>query len=304
MRKPGPGDLDALDPLAEPVAAAPRRAARRSPAAAAQRRREQHRGVRRVVAEAGLLRALERRPPTAVAAAVAQLGGGGLDGGAELVQGSHGSKMVRLARQDLVRPVQLLEQHDARELVRERHRAEGEPLVGRASARCRTGRRSRSRRRGRPAGAPRASARTPPRRTRRPPGRAATRWLRSGIRRSTCSSSRTSTTSTRAWRGQHRLVVLHVVGERRPHAADGDHRVAHALRYYGRWPEERPRAAHQPPHRPRGDGGDVRELRERLALRLRVHDHVRARRPRGRGRARSPASSSPASTSRRASCAS
>src|SRR5215207_544270 len=37
--------------------------------------------------------------------------------------------MVRLAGEDLVRPVELLDQHHARELVRERHRAERQPLV-------------------------------------------------------------------------------------------------------------------------------------------------------------------------------
>src|SRR4051794_12522901 len=40
-----------------------------------------------------------------------------------------GSMMVGLARQDLVGPEQLLEQHHARELVGQRHRAEREPVV-------------------------------------------------------------------------------------------------------------------------------------------------------------------------------
>src|SRR5215210_4328573 len=39
------------------------------------------------------------------------------------------SVMVGLAGQDLVRAEQLLEQHDARELVRQRHRPEREPVV-------------------------------------------------------------------------------------------------------------------------------------------------------------------------------
>jgi hypothetical protein len=42
-----------------------------------------------------------------------------------------GSMMVRLAGQDLVRPEELLEQHHAGELVRERHRAEREAVVDR-----------------------------------------------------------------------------------------------------------------------------------------------------------------------------
>ena len=73
--------------------------------------------------------------------------------------------MVRLAGEDLVRPVELLEQHHARELVRERHRPEREPLVAALELESRTGRRRRSRRRARPGAAPRASARTPASRT-------------------------------------------------------------------------------------------------------------------------------------------
>src|SRR5918998_1532012 len=40
-----------------------------------------------------------------------------------------GSMMVRLPGEDLVRAEELLDQHDAGELVRERHRTEREPLV-------------------------------------------------------------------------------------------------------------------------------------------------------------------------------
>ena len=39
------------------------------------------------------------------------------------------SVVVGLAGEDLVRPVELLEEHDARELVGEGHRAERQPLV-------------------------------------------------------------------------------------------------------------------------------------------------------------------------------
>ena len=45
---------------------------------------------------------------------------------------------------------------------------------------------------------------------------------RSGIRRATCSSSRTSISSSRAWPREQLLVVLDVVGERRAQPADGD----------------------------------------------------------------------------------
>lgn len=40
------------------------------------------------------------------------------------------SVIVRLTREDLVRPVELLEQHDPGELVGQRHRSQRDPLVG------------------------------------------------------------------------------------------------------------------------------------------------------------------------------
>ena len=54
------------------------------------------------------------------------------------------SVVVGLAGEDLVRAVELLEQHDARELVRQRHRAERERVRRRRRAPGRTGRRRRS----------------------------------------------------------------------------------------------------------------------------------------------------------------
>src|SRR5215216_200821 len=121
--------------------------------------------------------------------------------------------MVRLAREDLVRPVELLDEHHARELVRERHRAERELLVTALELRP-----------VRPADdeadvAPAAAPLLEPARERHRVARAFADLdeLDLGVA------------------GQHALVVLDVVGERRPHPADRDHRVLHRSNAFA-WP--------------------------------------------------------------------
>ena len=89
VQEPGPGDLDALQPVAEPPAQLVGERGGDLPRCALQHRREQHRRVGRVVAEVGLLRSLEARG--AARAAVAERRGGVLDGGAQFFQGpGHG----------------------------------------------------------------------------------------------------------------------------------------------------------------------------------------------------------------------
>src|SRR5215204_2350089 len=65
--------------------------------------------------------------------------------------------------------------------------------------------------------------------------------------------------------GEQLAVVLHVVLKGRPQAPHRNHRNSHGrVRYYAR--ARGRRAPLQYPHRPRDDGGSLRELRQRLAL--------------------------------------
>ena len=61
---------------------------------------------------------------------------------------------------------------------------------------------------------------------------------RSGIRLATCSSSRTSTSSTRAWPREQLLVVLDVVGVRGPQPADGQDDDPHGAAILTRMADE------------------------------------------------------------------
>ena len=191
LRNPGPGDVDPLDVVAQPLlqllGQRGRDLARRLPlrrARAASRRSSSSRRTR------------AWRPSALEARALA-------DARRRRTVGESGPRpvlvVVRLAGEDLVRPVELLEQHDARELVRQRHRARTRASCRSAPARARAGRRRRSRGRGPPGGAPRAIRRAARRRT---PSRrlsSSTTWARSGIRPATLASSRSSTSSSRAW---------------------------------------------------------------------------------------------------------
>ena len=136
MRKPGPATSTRSTPAPSRACSA---AASRSATArggALTHGGQQQRGVRRVVAEVGALRALEgraaRRPGARPRRRRRRRRGRRRAGRRE---GSPArSVMVGLARQDLVGPVELLEQHDARELVREGQRPERQPVVQRSSA--------------------------------------------------------------------------------------------------------------------------------------------------------------------------
>ena len=166
----------------------------------AERGREQHRRVRRVVAEAGLLRPLQARARRRRGLAVAQVAGGRLDRGAQIIDrvrhGNDGTARWRgsCAHGRAARAARRARACAAASAARTRGGGR------RSGVRCRTRRRSRSRRRGRPGGAPRASPRTPRTCTCGRGCRAGSTYARSGIRRSSASSSATSITSTRAWR--------------------------------------------------------------------------------------------------------
>ena len=160
LRKPGPA-------TSTRSTASPSRSRTFSPSRSAisrggapQRGREQHRGVGRVVAEAGLLGALEARPSCCGAGPPLRRSAAAASTAARRSSSGVTSMMVRLAGQDLVGAEELLEQHDAGQQVRQRHRPERQPVVGPLAARCRRRRRSRSTRRGPPGGAPRASPRS------------------------------------------------------------------------------------------------------------------------------------------------
>ena len=99
----------------------------------------------------------------------------------------------------------------------------------------------------------------------------------------TFASSRSSTSSSRAWPGEQLLVVLDVVRERRPQPPDCQDDDPHGRCDTRRRGRRAARAPLQHPHVARGHGRRLRELRERQPLRLRVHDHLRARGPRDRG---------------------
>jgi hypothetical protein len=83
VQEPGAGDLDAVDPVAEPVLQRRAEALGNLARRRLERLGHQHRRVGRVVTQPGLLRPLQRRRH----GAVAELGGGGLDGGAEVFDG-------------------------------------------------------------------------------------------------------------------------------------------------------------------------------------------------------------------------
>ena len=152
FRKPGPGDLDAVEPVAQQCAELGADLAGDVARRRADDRRQEHRRVRGVVAEARLLRALERRPALCGTASPPMVGGCGLEGLAERGERWH-SVMVGLTRQDPVCAVELLEEHHAGELVGHRQRARatagGRPPAapGRRRRRSRSTRRSAASRR-------------------------------------------------------------------------------------------------------------------------------------------------------------
>ena len=302
LRKPGPATStrSTASPSRSPSASPSRSAIARG--GVAQRRGEQHRRVGGVVAEVGLRRPVELRrgsEPSPSAAAAALTASRELCGSESALI----SVVVGLAGQDLVCTVELLEQNHARELVR-------------AASSARATAASRPPGRGR-AGPPITKHTSRPSR-RRSSSQAAERAPSPAASPSLASSTCEARSGIRA---AHLLVLAHLdhlhprmagrsasgSAPRRPGkaAASGRPRLrrsASALRYYAR--ARGRRAPFQHPHRSRHDGGALRQLRQRVALRLRVHDHVRARGPRGRRGRGARAWSCRASASRRASCAS
>jgi hypothetical protein len=124
VQEAGAGDLGAVEPGAEPAGQLLGQPRRDVPRRGPHERRVEHRRVRREVAELRLLGAFERRPGARRRALDGDEGvGRGLDGAAEQFNGG------RLTGEDLVCTIELLEQDDPRELVRQRHPAERELVV-------------------------------------------------------------------------------------------------------------------------------------------------------------------------------
>ena len=209
VEEAGPGDLDAVDRVAQPLGTARRRAARRSRAAArpararaasprwsSSRRSRPSSGApgvgARARARACRCAGRRRRPRRRRAARRAGRSGT--------------SVMVGLAGEDLVGPEELLEQHDPGELVRERHRAERELVVGARRARSRTAPPiTKHDVAARLAALLQPARRTPRSRRPRRRRRAARRTRARGSGARSASSSRDLDHSTRAWRAQQLL---------------------------------------------------------------------------------------------------
>ena len=175
VQEAGAGDLDVVDLRAQAWPAARRRASRRSRAAAPSGRAR--------AASRRWSRSRRSRPSSGARASGALLGAGPpLRSSAAAAstaerRSSIGvtSVMVGLAGEDLVGAEELLEQHDPRELVRERHRAEREPVVAAVELCAVRAADHEADVEARPGGDPPASARTPRSRRRCHGRRAATR---------------------------------------------------------------------------------------------------------------------------------
>ena len=234
LRKPGPGDLDALEPRRPAAPAAPRRAARRSraaarraPAPAASPRWSSSRRSRRFFGRSSVgARAGARL-------AVAQLGGGGLDGGAELLERSRHRVSDGRAR----RPGSCGRGRAARAAPPARAGAAASSARARAASSQRSssvpyGPPTRSRRRGPPAGARSSNA----------ANASESQLAAAGVEQHDVGAARGSgaraprpraprSSSTPRLAAQQLLVVLDVVGERRAQPPDGEHDVPHVRRY-------------------------------------------------------------------------